>query len=393
MAPEYRPVETDAHRAALHRILFRSFGHGDTEDSLDVWLSRPGQATSVVVDGDEVVAGLMRIPMGQWFGGRSVPTLGIAAVGVDPGARRRGIGKLLMSRCLAGAREDGFALSSLYASTYGLYRSVGYERALGRYSARVRLADLPRGGGELGVRAVGDDDERLVRELVGRLARHDGHLDRGDYVWERALRPHGVKATYGWLVTDGERPVGYARWHQAPAKGDHALYDLHVLDVAAEDTRAAERLLTLFADHSTMGGEVRWPSAPNDPLLWALPDRQYGLRLLDLQFLRIVDVARALEARGWPAGVSGELHLELEDEILPENAGRWVLRVEGGEARVERGGEGRLALSTRSLVALYSGSLTPEELATRGWLRGEAAERAVAAALFAGPAPWCPDMF
>ena len=52
--------------------------------------------------------------------------------------------------------------------------------------------------------------------------------------------------------------------------------------------------------------------------------------------LRIVDVAAALEARGYPAGLEAQLELEVEDELLAWNHGRLRLSVaDGREERLE----------------------------------------------------------
>jgi len=96
----------------------------------------------VVRRGGDVVGGLKLVMMGQWFGGRSVPTAGIAAVAVSPEARGTGAGRVLM---LATCRElagDGVALSTLFPATVPIYRSAGYELAGGRYRVELPLRSL-----------------------------------------------------------------------------------------------------------------------------------------------------------------------------------------------------------------------------------------------------------
>lgn len=392
MELDYGPLASEDERRALRRLLHRAFVGGDTEESIAEWTELPGGERRRALEGGRLVGGLIRVPMGQWFGARSVRTMGYAGVAVDPAARGRGIARELMVRTLGEARADGFPLATLYASTFGLYRSVGFERAGSHWWARMRLADVGVRDHELDVRAVGAKDGKTVEALVTAWAqRHDGHLDRGPYIWRRIERPRGVPAVHAWLVSDGDEPVGYARWHQR--KTEKAAYDIVVLDCAALDGRAVRRLLTLFADHSTVGGELVWSSAPTDPLLLALPDRFFSLELGDQWMLRVLEVPAALEARGWPAAFSGEVHLDVEDELFPENGGRWLATIADGRAGVTRGGEGRLRLSVRGLAALYSGFLSPDALANLGWLSGSARDRASAATAFAGPPPWCPDPF
>ena len=85
--------------------------------------------------------------------------------------------------------------------------------------------------------------------------------------------------------------------------------------------------------------------------------------------------------------------MEVRDELLPENHGRFVLEVVGGEASVRRGGEGRLALDVRALAPLYTGHLTAQDLRSVGLLDAEDRDVGLAIALFAGGAPWMIDHF
>jgi predicted acetyltransferase len=104
-------------------------------------------------------------------------------------------------------------------------------------------------------------------------------------------------------------------------------------------------------------------------------------------------VAGALSARGYSPAVGAQLHLAVEDDLLPENNGRLVLEVADGQGRAQAGGEGRLRLHVRALAALYTGHLLAHELAALGMLDGSPADLALASAVFAGPRPWTPDMF
>ena len=272
----------------------------------------------VLQAGDRTVATLGLVPMALWFGGRTVPTAGVAAVGVDPEHRGSGFAKALMRRTLEEIHETGLPLSALYASTYGLYRSVGYERAGSRFLARLRPPELRSSGGgarELEVRPIEAADREAVLDLQRRWARmHPGHLERAPHNWNRVTAPQGL-CSQGYLVLREGRPEGYVYWTQVPAKG-HSAYELAVHDLAALSPEAARRLLTLFADHGSLATAVSWPSSPTDPVLLALPERFFGLTLQDQWLIRIVDAPAALAARGYPPGIEAELHLAVRDELL-----------------------------------------------------------------------------
>lgn len=98
--------------------------------------------------------------------------------------------------------------------------------------------------------------------------------------------------------------------------------------------------------------------------------------------LRLLDVRRALESRGYPEAVSARLELEVQDDCIPENSGRFVLDVSGGKAEVRTGGSGRLRLHVRGLAALYTGFLSHVDLGLLRLAEGEPRDLALAGALF-----------
>src|SRR5262249_25447711 len=102
---------------------------------------------------------------------------------------------------------------------------------------------------------------------------------------------------------------------------------------------------------------------------------------------------RALTERGYIEGVTDELHLDVRDDLIPENQGRFVLSIAGGKGKVKRGGKGRLRLDVRGLAPLYTGHMHPASLAVAGLLTGHADEIRKAATIFSSPAPWMPDYF
>src|SRR5438046_3116937 len=61
--------------------------------------------------------------------GAELPNAGIAAVGVLPEHRHKGIGRDMMRWSLPALKEQGFALASLYAFRESYYRNFGYEVA------------------------------------------------------------------------------------------------------------------------------------------------------------------------------------------------------------------------------------------------------------------------
>lgn len=108
--------------------------------------------------------------------------------------------------------------------------------------------------------------------------------------------------------------------------------------------------------------------------------------------LRIVDVS-TLEKRGYPQGIEAELHLEIRDDLLAENNGRFVLTVANYSGEVTKGGKGELQIEISSLSPLYTGLFTPYQLQLTGQLQLTETARSLATQMLAGSSPWMPDFF
>ena len=129
---------------------------------------------------------------------------------------------------------------------------------------------------------------------------------------------------------------------------------------------------------------------PASPLFLSVVDpRALHLSVRDGLWLRIVDVLEALRLRSY-AG-DGSVVLDVRDESMPENAGRYRVG-----AVVERtDDEPDLALDVADLASAYLGTFGFERLASAGRVEElRAGALAAASALFRTPFPaYCPEVF
>lgn len=371
----------------------------DLESSLQ-WLKRaePGHLR-VAGRGGKVEGGLMEVPMGQWFQGRRVGTLGVAGVAIAPEARGQGVALALLADTLRAARQHGSALSTLYPSTYRLYRKAGYEIAgcLCRFSLQLR--QLPRSRRDLPVELLAASHEPAIEALYREVARgRSGYLDRGPYVWNRVRTPAREPARcFGVCEPDGLAGYVYAR----AAVLRRVPLELCLSDFVTKSPRAFRGLLSFLADHASTAERVTWYGGPADARLLGLPERGVVVTIDEYWMLRIVHVERALLERGYPE-LDAAIDLVITDDLLHENTGTYALRVEAGTPRLGAPGARSLGspraarrarLSVSALAALYGGLVTPRELALNGQLDADAPAQATLAALFGGATPACVDYF
>lgn len=374
----------ESHRARLHDIVGHAFGL--SADDVSRWFLRAGEEhVRALVRNSEVVGGLLEIPMGQYFGGRSVSMLGVAGVAIAASERGQGLGTKLMLETLRSARERGFALSTLYAASVTLYRRAGYERAGARFGfmldpRHVEVAREP----EMTMREVdtssGLPDE--MRALYKRFAaKTPGFLDRGPYCWMRVVAPRGMTTKTFSVTREGQLEGYVVLAHVMPPQGFPT--SVQVTDMAATTPRAARAILRFLVEYRSLAEVVTWQGGPSELFANMLPERHHTVKLSDYFLVRIIDVARALEQRGYPAGTRRGLTFELDDTSLPEGSGRYEL---GGGGSVVK-------VNERGLAALYSGMSQAHVLADAGWLEADEETQLLADAWFSGPLPTMRDHF
>jgi predicted acetyltransferase len=273
-----------------------------------------------------------------------------------------------------------------------LYRKFGYEIAGTRFSIALNPARITLIDRTCTVRPFEERDQPLVEEVYRQWATTaDGNIDRNAYLWHRVRHPRGENAR-GFVIDFDGRVEGYVFYVQGRESDSHRQH-LAITDMGVSTPRAARRLLTFFGDHRSMVKRVAWFSGPADPLLALLPEQSYEQRLDINWMVRVLDIERALTARGYPPAVSAELHLDIDDAMFQSNRGRFVLSVAEGKGHVAAGGQGRIKLGERALACLYTGYRSPRELRGIGWLTGEDSDIDLASAVFCGPLPWMRDQF
>lgn len=380
------------------------FAFGGTVEGSEKWLRGAGLEHSRVVRAGSgggtgpLVASLLRIPMGQHFGGRTVPMLGIAGVTVMPEARGQGHAKWMMARALNEARAEGFAISTLYASTQGLYRSVGYEQAGHKVVTRLGLANLGvrAEANAPAIRPLGDRDEGAIRACYeAHAASFAGSLDRGPYVWARTRLSRDEKYDGFGAFDSANTLVGYVFINQSRGLGD-TNGEIAVSDIAFSTPAAGRKLLAFLADFGTMFSHATLQGPPLHPLVSLTDSRDFTLEKYEAWMLRVCDVKKALEARGYPAHVKATVELRVQDDAVAENSGSWTMHVEHGRAEVRKESAMHPALSIdiRALAPLFTGLYTARQLRAVGWAEGDQGAVSAADSVFGGfGTPWMCDFF
>ncbi|MDO9395829.1 MAG: GNAT family N-acetyltransferase [Herbiconiux sp.] len=364
------PVDAEIDRSAAHQ-------------AADGRLLRGAYATRTpagAIDPERPVATFSSYTSTLNVGGDALlPVHLISDVTVRPTHRRHGILRRLMTDDLTQAHADGFALAALTVTEATIYGRFGFGLATWLQKVEVgtdlrfRMLAEPRGRCEL-VDPV--SLEALAPVVFAAFhAAHPGSVDRQsayrDIVsgadGEKGERDHAVRAAAHYDESgaiDGYVVYKVGSWEEAPG-------ELEVVDLVAATDDAYLGLWQLLASIDLVQ-KVTFHAAPvDDPLRWALSDWRLvkTVSVDDWLWLRVLDVPRAFEARGYLEGREGEVVLEVQD-ALGFAAGRFRMRVAGGRATVtaEPAASPDLVLDASVLGSLYLGGVDPTVLAAAGRL-------------------------
>ena len=340
-------------------------------------------------------------------GGVIAPAAGVSAVGVLPSHRRQGVLSAMMRHQLTDLRARGELLAVLLATEDTIYQRFGYGAAtytrnltLQRHRAafahpRARATtDAPATSSDTGSVEVLRRAEcgEVLEEVYDRYRRaQPGALGRPHRWWALGAGAPPVTPTPRYVAVhrDGDGiPDGYASYS---IDGETLTVD----ETITTDDTVFTALAQFVLGHDLVTQCVFKHVPPDHPLRWQLADLDAAEVSNDGVWLwvRLLDVPRALIARGW--FTDGELVLDVDDPFLEEH-NRYLLTVRGGKAGcVPTDREPDLTLDISDLASVYLGGTAPSTLVRAGHIRAHhQGAAALADALFRNErAPHCLHWF
>jgi predicted acetyltransferase len=313
--------------------------------------------------------------------GATLPAAHVTMVGVKPTARRQGVLTAMMRRQLADVHAAGEPVAILWASEGRIYQRFGYGLAARRLllSVDTREARLNPAAveGELRTAAAAEVRDELVKVYDRQVATRTGWSERAEQHWDyRLADPDSRREGAGTLkavLHEGPGGVdGYATYRVKAEWTDYGPAGevrIDELVAATPDAYLALWRFLLTVD-LTRKTSTRHAAAVDEPLLQLVNEpRRLEAKVADALWLRIVDLPAALAARRYAADV--DLVLDVADELLTDNAGRWRLRASAfGAASCERTtDDADLACDVKALGAAYLGDQVIGGLAAAGQVR------------------------
>ena len=332
----------------------------------------------------EIVAQAYLFPLEGWFGGRAVRFGAIASLGVAPEVRGRGIATALLHHLHVASDVRGDALTMLYAFRQGFYARLGYGTTSSRRRLVVDPASIPaswRAFARARVRrARGRDKDEMRGAYVRGAARSSGWLTRGDALWERFLaRERRQFFVAGRAESGGASGVaGYVAFELVQHE-EHAATKMVVDELVADDDSTRLALLGALAALGDQVVAIEMEVADDDPLERALVDsdgRRHGTHFVEHDLgtivggpmVRIEDIPRAIEARGYVADGALDLVVQAGDLAGEGDEIAMSVHVRDGHAEVSaaRGAAAAFRTTRATLASVLYGALRPSDAVRLG---------------------------
>lgn len=387
---------TDAERSTL--ISDHAFGlpsAGAAAFTIGPELQRWG-----IFDGPTLVAKANDRSYNSWIGGRRVPTAGVAGVAVVPEYRGAGLARQVMTHLMHQARDRGAVIATLFRTAPALYRSLGFEHITELVDGSLPTSAL-RGirPAHTTLRRAGAADAADIRRIYSSVAASGSCLlSRDGAAFDVSDEQLIASADGITLAIDRDVVVGYVSWNRGAGYG--AAATLGVVDLFAVTGDGYRALLSAVGSFDAVTPTVRLRTSGTDPIQWLIGGAGWSVAEVSPYMLRVIDLAGAVAARGWPTGLTAELTLVVDDPLCPWNSGRHRLVLDAGFGHITAAASDAGATSDAVTVTmpglglLYAGGVTASTLRRVEMITGGSpATDAVLDAAFAGPRPAVMDYF
>lgn len=274
---------------------------------------------------------------GEW-----VPMAGLAAVATPPEHRREGYVRRLIAGSLDRWRGES-PIAALWPFSRPYYRQFGWATAttfaevtlptdrLGFARERLATRDDPEAWT---VRRVTADDWDELREAHAAHAAERGLTIRRDAEWMgmRRFQTIGDTTAHAYACERAGEVRGYVAFTFEKTGVGLDERRLTVTDTAYADHEAHLRLLALVADHDSQAAETVYYAGDTSLLDLLVDPSDADCEIHAGPMVRVVDVARALEAVPYPDDASADLTLAVTDETAAWNDRTFRLPVDNGTA-------------------------------------------------------------
>lgn len=359
------------------------------------------------------IAGCLRItPFEVYSRGTKMPMAGIAAVAVQPEARRRGIAEALMEDALRKMYEMDYPISMLFPFKHHFYKKFGYGYVgnmmhyeltpsnISEFTAESRALSREE---RSHVRAFNKSDKNKLKRVLQEEMQANRRLtlSRNDNFWDLVVFP---KFKDAYVYDDGE-VKGYIVLEVYKEHGSSVglvgQTILNIKELVGLDAVVHRGLWGFIGALGEQVSRIKFLAPADYPLhLFLKEPREPEYRRLFFEYksfstlaagfmLRVINVFDALSRLHHSVDFPTDFVIRVNDGSLRQNSRTFNLHVHNGETVVDETKQNvQFESDIETFSQIYSGFLKPSDALRFGLAQAEKSIAAKLDELFGAPAPF-----
>jgi len=306
---------------------------------------------------------------------------------VHPAYRGMGVGKLLTRHIVEEAAKQKSGVVLLIPAHPGYYASMGFDWCYGLRYYALSLDALKASPAIIG--------PPIQWGKIREIADPDSHWQDFNAVyqtWSSDWQSKAIRSAKRWhnffqdirgeggtcfLLRQNDDPAGYLTLWQ---KGD----TITIREMAWKNPDACRQLLYTLWQYRSQAQTVIWYAPADDKTAIFLSREKQGYLERNFILGRVTDLSLACNDLLMPDSGPGELFLEIQDPLLPQNQGLWRLSWQQGHLHAEKLSQGtaELSMDIGAFSACYLGYYSPAFYHMQGRITGKEASLTLFEQLF-----------
>ncbi len=297
----------------------------------------------VVEDDTEIIACTKIIPLKVSFKGKIVDAGGISGVAVLPEYRKRGIADMMLRYALKRMLEAKYPFSLLYPFQHRFYRKYGWEYVGSVVFYEIEPFNIPLFDERLNVRKMKNSEREKIKKIYAeKIKTVNFAIWRNDAFWTRVIFPNFPNP---YVYDDGEIK-GYISFEMK--KDEKTQTEIFIKEFVSITPEAYRGLWGFFASLSEQVARIKYLAPIDEPLFDIMIEpREKDFKRPFFEFksyasicsgfmLRIVNLEEAMNLLTTANAPNGEVTIEINDSVIPENNLKFKIVVEDFNIYVQK---------------------------------------------------------
>lgn len=272
----------------------------------------------------------------------------------------------LMKKASEQMLADHVVFSYLAPFSYTFYRRFGYEQLFDRLRYEVKATDFPKLSrqetGSVERVSFTDNLEQMAKIYNQNEQSQNGGLIRHSWWQQYRYSKHpGFEVAFSY--DDEHQLDGYLIYQRI--SGDK----FEIVELMPENAMSCQRLLNFVGKHASVYPKFTYESANQTPYNDLMPEAYHvATAIQPYMMARVNDWQLLVEKWRFTSDLATPLIIDIQDEFMANNQGKWQLSIENGHGQLLHSSEltADIVIDAKQLTKVFLGYRTLSQLAQLG---------------------------